>query len=83
MAILPEADSPCPLGKELIVSGWGLDMSNGPPPKTNRYLHAVKQECLDVEECPSIKADDGVLLCVGDSTTPVNSACMGDSGGKK
>ena len=76
----PSKLAKCPLGKVLVVSGWGEDHYN--PFKIVRHLWAVEQECLNVTECISHTGDPQVILCVGDSKKPANSACHGDSGGK-
>ena len=65
----------------MIVSGWGMDIQVGTD--RHRYLWAVRQECLDIDQCPAYDGDPSVVLCVGDSTVPQNSACHGDSGGNE
>lgn len=79
IAKLPEDDDSCNHGKELVVSGWGVDWLN--EIKAHNYLWAVKQECLETEECEHIRGDPKVQLCIGDKEDDTNSACKGDSGG--
>ena len=81
IASLPERDVNCPPGKSLVVSGWGRDRTR--PYRSTRYLWAVKQECLDMTECPIYKERNRTapMLCVGDKEN-YNDACYGDSGGK-
>ena len=76
---LPERDARCPLGKSLVVSGWGADRTR--PYRAQRYLWAVKQQCLNNDECPSHTRYEGAMICVGDEGDSRNSACVGDSGG--
>ena len=80
LAYLPEENAPCPKGRSLILSGWGDDKSR--PYRSLRYLWAVKQECLNITECPYYIGKEDVMLCVGDSENSLNSGCNGDSGGK-
>ena len=76
---LPKEDANCSLGKELIVSGWGIDEYQGVG--KHRYLWAVKQQCIDVSECTRYTGDPKAVLCVSDPEQPANSACHADSGG--
>ena len=79
---LPEPSNlaKCPSGKVLVVSGWGKDKYR--PTRDRRHLWAVEQECLNVSECTYYTGDPKVILCVGDSKKPANSACEWDNGGK-
>jgi len=83
---LPSEDITCPLGKQFIISGWGIDrFQNKDIPITDilstRFLQAVYMDCLDIKECPEYGNDDPSLVFVGDSLKRQNSACYGDSGG--
>ena len=80
LANLPNNNAPCPSGKSLILSGWGRDVSR--PYRSRRYLWAVKQECLNITECPKYVGKEDLMLCVGDPENSLNSGCMGDSGGR-
>ena len=84
IAHLPSANAPCPTGRSLITSGWGKDKMR--PLRSLEKLWAVSQECLDLSNCPRLDAGPGVnpktnMICVGDSENPLNSGCVGDSGG--
>ena len=85
---LPSEDITCPLGKQFIISGWGIDrFQNKDIPITDilgtRFLQAVYMDCLDMNECPNIGNDEiSLVFCVGDSLKRQNSVCYGDSGGK-
>ena len=79
IANLPERDAPCPLGKSLVLSGWGHDRTR--PYRSQRYLWAVKQQCLNNAKCPFHARFEGAMICVGDEDDSRNSACNGDSGG--
>ena len=70
----------CRLGKVLVASGWGIDKYR--PSRDRRHLWAVEQECLNVSECTHYTGDPQVVVCLGDSKKPANSACYGNSGGK-
>ena len=87
IAHLPEPDAPCPSGKNLIVSGWGRRLvwvgPNAVKAIKNRFLWAVKQECVDIDRCDAYQGDKKAALCVGDLSEPRNSAFVGDSGGIK
>ena len=83
---LPPPDTSCPSGKELIVSGWGKTtvwglVDNDVTHRYNRFLWAVKQECVDIDECTAYEGDKVAVLCVGDLKEPRNGAFHGDSGG--
>ena len=87
IANLPAPEASCRgLGKNLIVSGWGDSIIWDAPNKVrfrgNRFLWAVKQECLDVTECDNYTGDKEDVLCIGDLSESRNSAYVGDSGGK-
>ena len=87
IANLPAPDASCRgLGNNLIVSGWGKsiiwDDPNEVRIRENRFLWAVKQECLDITECDVYKGDEKDALCIGDLSESRNSAYHGDSGGK-
>ena len=81
IANLPGPDASCPTGKVMIACGWGRDIYNRFR-KLNK-LYAVKQQCLDISECPDYVGEQKYTLCVGDLEDPRNSACGGDSGGNK
>ena len=51
--------------------------------KHNRFLWAVKQECVDIDQCNAYQGDKEAALCVGDLSKPRNSVFQGDSGGIK
>ena len=85
---LPKPNAGCPLGKmPFVVSGWGKDRPKHPNlplelvPAT-RFLQAVRQECLSIDECKTYTDDPSLVFCVGDPKNPTNSPCQGDSGGK-
>ena len=91
IAYLPSPDASCQtLGKSLVVSGWGASIiwKNDPygvPDyffRKNRFLWAVKQQCLDATQCENYEGDQADALCVGDLSESRNSAFKGDSGGK-
>ena len=83
IARLPDENAPCPKGRTLVVSGWGLDMSRFLIRSLDK-LWAVSKECLEASSCP-IMDEDGdfktTMHCVGDPKNLLNSACSGDSGG--
>ena len=85
IANLPLPDSPCPSKKELVVSGWGYTLvsegSNLPEKRKRRFLWAVKQQCVSIDECESYVGNKKNVLCVTDLSEPKNSAFVGDSGG--
>ena len=76
-AHLPSSDAPCPSKKELIVSGWGQSFIG----RKNRFLWAVKQQCVSVDQCESYVGNKKATLCVTDLSEPRNSVLFGDSGG--
>ena len=85
---LPKPNAGCPPGKmPFVVSGWGKDRPKHPNlplelvPAT-RFLQAVRQECLSIDECKTYTDDPSLVFCVGDPKNPTNSPCQGDSGGK-
>ena len=78
IANLPDENEPCP--QELVLSGWGVDKTRD---RSQRYLWAVKQECLDISQCPIYGGDKNLVICSGSSENNLNSGCMGDSGGRK
>ena len=79
IAHLPAHDAPCPTKKELVISGWGKAFIG----RKNRFLWAVKQQCVSVDQCESFVGNKKAALCVTDLSEPRNSAFFGDSGGKK
>ena len=87
IAHLPEPDARCPSGKNLIASGWGQRVvwvgPNAVEIKDNRFLWAVKQECVDIDQCDAYQGDKEAALCVSDLSEPRNSVFFGDSGGIK
>ena len=87
IANLPAPDASCQaLGKNLIVSGWGdiivWDTPNEVRHESNRFLWAVKQECLDITQCGYYTGDKKDALCAGDLSESRNGAFEGDSGSK-
>ena len=78
---LPKEDEYCPIGKNLIVSGWGKDYYRDRW-NVKRHLWGVEQQCVNVDKCTRYTGDPNVILCVGDSEEHANSACYGDSGGR-
>ena len=92
IAYLPSPDASCQkLGNNLVVSGWGRSIiwiydQNGVSKfqffRDNRFLWAVKQQCLDITQCENYEGDQKDALCVGDLSESRNSAYKGDSGGK-
>ena len=84
IAHLPSPDAPCPTKKELVVSGWGKTLvweGSEYFEKSNRFLWAVKQQCVSIDECESYVGNKKDVLCVTDLSEPKNSAFVGDSGG--
>ena len=85
IAHLPSPDAQCPTKKELVVSGWGRTLvwegSNHTTIRDNRFLWAVKQQCVSIDECESYVGNKKDVLCVTDLSDPRNSAFVGDSGG--
>ena len=51
--------------------------------KHNKFLWAVKQECVDIDECDACQGDKDAALCVGDLSEPRSFVFRGDSGGIK
>ena len=90
IASLPAENAACPTGKNMMISGWGIDplrpshSMTGSPIRPN--LWAVMQECLSPSKCPLLSNTNKVTkrntICVGDAESPSNNACIGDSGGK-
>ena len=76
-AHLPSPDAPCPSKKELVISGWGKSFFG----RRNRFLWAVKQQCVSLDQCKSYVGNKKAALCVTDLSEPINSASHGDSGG--
>ena len=88
IANLPAPDASCrALGRNLVLSGWGTyiiwDTPNEIRYEHNRFLWAVKQECLDIAQCDYYTGDRKDALCAGDLSEPRNSGHRGDSGGNK
>ena len=85
VAHLPLPDAPCPSGKELIISGWGSSLIWSPDntmrQRRNRFLWAVKQQCVNADQCDKYVGDKNAVLCVTDLSNTKNSAFVGDSGG--
>ena len=77
IAHLPSPDAPCPSKKELVISGWGKSFFG----RSNRFLWAVKQQCVSLDQCKSYVGNKKAALCVTDLSEPRNSASHGDSGG--
>ena len=92
IANLPSPDASCQtLGNNLVISGWGETIIWKYDPdgvynlqftRYNRYLWAVKQQCLDITQCHNYEGDQKDALCTGDLNESRNSAYRGDSGGK-
>ena len=82
IARLPDKNAPCPKGRRLVVSGWGLDVSRFLI-RSQDSLWAVSLECLDDSSCPlmNIHSPNDTMLCAGDPKNLLNSDCGGDSGG--
>ena len=84
---LPHENAGCPSGKmPFVISGWGVDRpKNLDVPflqaPASRFLQAVRQECLSINECIKKDYHQALVWCVGDSTNPQNAGCSGDSGG--
>ena len=85
---LPHESAGCPSGKRpFVISGWGVDQPKNPnvpfgQAPSSRFLQAVRQECLSIDECIRKDYDQALVWCVGDSTNSQNAGCKGDSGGK-
>ena len=66
VALLPEADAPCPDGMNLVASGWGMYAAWGESVPyfdygsmvlgklSHKFLWAVKQKCVDMEQCNNL-----------------------------
>ena len=86
---LPKPNAGCPSGKmPFVASGWGRDRPKHPGVplaliSATRFLKAVRQECLSIDECKTYTDDSSHVFCVGDPKSPTNSPCQGDSGGRK
>lgn len=101
IAHLPEPDAPCPNGMNLVVSGWGTypAWNNSDPlldygpnmlgVQSHQFLWAVKQQCVDKEDCKkhykfgdvTLDIPDSILCVVGPRTGGINGPYLGDSGG--
>ena len=84
IARLPDEDAPCPKGRRLVVSGWGVDVSRFLIRPLDS-LWAVSLECLDPSICRRTAVESDykyTMLCVGDPNNLLNDACSGDSGGR-
>ena len=101
VALLPEADAPCPDGMNLVASGWGAYAAWGESVPyfdygsillgelPHKFLWAVKQKCVDMEQCNNnnlvkkfnFTIDDSLLCIVGPGSGGINGALFGDSGG--
>ena len=85
VAQLPPIGASCPFGETLIVSGWGkerLKSSNNVfYTEYHNYLWAVKQRCIDVDQCPRYLGDKDAVICAGGLTDERDSTCAADSGG--
>ena len=85
IAHLPEENAACPDGRNMIFSGWGLDITRPFLDRTmNGSLWAVMLECLDNKKCTILDdvPDKENMMCVGDSENPLNNLCVEDTGGK-
>ena len=83
VAHLPEENAPpCPNGRKLVVSGWGMDASRLFI-RSRDNLWAVSQECINASSCPAM--NDTIsktnMICIGDPENLLNSPCNADSGG--
>ena len=99
VAQLPEADAPCPNGMNLVTSGWGAYATWGDSVPyfdygsimlgklPHKFLWAVKQKCVDIEQCNNliknfnVTIDDSLICVVEPGTDGINGALFGDSGG--
>ena len=84
IAHLPDENAPCPKGRRLVVSGWGVDVSRFLIRPLDS-LWAVNLECLDPSICRRTAVESDykyTMLCVGDPNNLLNDACSGDSGGR-
>ena len=81
VASLPEPNESCPTGKNLVVSGWGQDVTR--PLRSLDKLWAVGLKCLDPSSCPRLNDMNPKtnMICAGDPERLLSSACYGDSGG--
>ena len=102
IAQLPEPDAPCPNGMNLVASGWGtypewgnivpsLDHSSVQLVKLeHKFLWAVKQKCVDMENCNKHLTvnnrkinPESVICVVGPGSGGINGPYFGDSGGNE
>ena len=87
VAKLPPIGASCPFGETLISSGWGRERLNGNSgpfgirTKKHQYLWAVKQRCIDVDQCTRYLGDKDAVICAGGLTDERDTSCAGDSGG--
>ena len=100
IAQLPKQDAPCPNGMNLVASGWGTypEWGNIVPFLDHRpvqlvklqhkFLWAVKQRCVDMENCNKHVAEynvtvnpDSVMCVVGPGSGGIDGPYFGDSGG--
>ena len=69
----------------MIVSGWGKAIIWAGQTiievRKNRFLWAVKQQCVDVNQCHAYTGDKNAVLCVTDLNNTKNMPFEGDSGG--
>ena len=89
IAEIPTENEDCKqLGKDMDVTGWGLDSVEFQDEifKEHDKLWTVKQECLRNSLCEAntdgIPFQEDSMICIGDEQTPANSACSEDSGGE-
>ena len=87
VAMLPTTGEYCPFGESLIVSGWGterLPNTTVVEQRDHRFLWAVKQKCVDAEQCTMIQLldwDKDSIICAKGQKDIRDSVCKGDSGG--
>ena len=87
LAKLPPLGVYCPTEGALIVSGWGNEILRNVDEfdiiarNEHRYLWAVKQTCVDIDQCTAHTGNQDAIICTKGPTDRRDSACHGDSGG--
>ena len=77
---LPKKDAPCPSGKELLFTGWGVDRYRKQDMPISRLLGTKFLFAIDLK-CKS-ESSQPPLLYTTNVPENRNSPCKRDSGGK-